>query len=62
MVNFTDLEYGDINDMYGLANGNIEHARRLYQERFPNRITPDRRTFYNIEDNAKLELIKPTII
>lgn len=34
--------------VYGLADGNAAEARRLYQERFPNRRCPDRKTFENI--------------
>lgn len=48
MVNFTNAELADIHYMYGLADGNTTEARRLYQVRFPNRVTPDRRTFSNV--------------
>lgn len=34
--------------LYGLANGNSAEARRLYQERYPDRVCPDKRTFVNI--------------
>lgn len=34
--------------VYGLANGNTVKARRLYQEKFPGRRCPNRKTFVNI--------------
>ena len=34
--------------VYGLADCNGELARRIYQERYPNRTLPDSRTFCNI--------------
>lgn len=44
MVNFTNVEFADMHYLYGLADGNAFEARRLYQERYPNRIVPDART------------------
>lgn len=38
----------DMHFVYGMANGNAKGARRLYQERYPNRVVPDSRTFTNI--------------
>nr|CAH7726435.1 unnamed protein product [Callosobruchus chinensis] len=34
--------------VYGLADGRSPEARRLYQEQFPIRVIPDRRTFANV--------------
>lgn len=48
MVEFTNEELADMHYMYGLADGRSPEARRLYQERFPNRVIPDRRTFANV--------------
>lgn len=48
MVLFTNSEYADMHYMYGLADGNALKAKRLYEERFPNRNIPDRRIFSNI--------------
>lgn len=48
MVNFTNAEFADIHFTYGLANGNAYEARRLYQERYPNRTTPTSKTFSRI--------------
>ncbi|KAL3276692.1 hypothetical protein HHI36_012062 [Cryptolaemus montrouzieri] len=48
MVNFINAKLADIHYMYGLADGNKTEARRLHQVRFPNQVTPDRRTFANI--------------
>lgn len=48
MVNFTNNELADIHYMYGLADGNSSKARRLYEERFPGRVVPARKTFYKL--------------
>lgn len=45
MNEFTFEEYADMHLMYGLALCNAVQARRLYQERFPGRVIPDRKTF-----------------
>nr|CAH7725929.1 unnamed protein product [Callosobruchus chinensis] len=34
--------------VYGLANGNTLRARKIYQERYPNGVLPNSRTFSNI--------------
>nr|CAH7742507.1 unnamed protein product [Callosobruchus chinensis] len=34
--------------LYGLADGNALQAKRLYEERFPDRNVPDARTFSNL--------------
>lgn len=38
----------DIHFVYGLADGNAFEAKRLYQERYPNRIAPCPQTFVNL--------------
>lgn len=38
----------DMHFMYGLANGNAREARRLYMERYPNRVIPNHRMFSDI--------------
>lgn len=48
MVNFTNAELADMHYTYGLADGNALRARRIYQERYPNRVIPDARTFSSI--------------
>lgn len=48
MPNYSNLEMTQMHFLYGLANGNAMEARRLYQERYPNRALPDRRIFINI--------------
>lgn len=45
---YTNVEMTDMHYVYGLADGNAFEARRIYQERYPNRILPDSRTFTNI--------------
>nr|CAH7734471.1 unnamed protein product [Callosobruchus chinensis] len=37
-----------MHSVYDLANGNTLRARRIYQERYPNRVLPNSRTFSNI--------------
>lgn len=46
--NFTNSEMADMHLMYGLANCSGTEARRLYQERFPNRVLPCNKTFSTI--------------
>lgn len=48
MANYTNSEMAEMHFIYGLANGNAREARRLYMERYPNRIIPDHRIFSNI--------------
>lgn len=38
----------DMHFVYGLADGNAREARRIYQERFPNRVLPAAATFTNV--------------
>ncbi|XP_074031919.1 uncharacterized protein [Leptinotarsa decemlineata] len=47
MAEFTSHEQADIIFMYGRADGNASLARRLYQERYPNRRVPNVRVFSN---------------
>lgn len=48
-MEFTFAEYADMHLMYGLASCNALEARRLYEERFPNRRIPDRKTFERVD-------------
>lgn len=48
MNRYTNAEMTDMHYIYGLADGNALEARRLYTERFPGRIAPDRKTFESI--------------
>lgn len=47
---FTNLEMADMHLMYGLANCNSMEARRLYQDKFPNRVLPCNKTFQAIHE------------
>lgn len=38
----------DMHFVYGLADGNAREARRIYQERYPNRVLPAAKTFTNL--------------
>ncbi|KAJ4439249.1 hypothetical protein ANN_07369 [Periplaneta americana] len=42
---YSNQELAEIHFMYGMADGNAALARRLYQERYPQRQCPDRKTF-----------------
>ncbi|PSN36585.1 hypothetical protein C0J52_26376 [Blattella germanica] len=44
-VMYTNQELAEMHFMYGKADGNAALARRLYQERYPQRQYPDRKTF-----------------
>lgn len=41
MVHYTNSKFAD-NYMYGFADGNRLEAKRLFEERFPNRNIPER--------------------
>ncbi|KAJ4449682.1 hypothetical protein ANN_01086 [Periplaneta americana] len=43
---YSNQELAEIHFMYGKADGNAALARRLYQERYPQRQCPDRKTFH----------------
>jgi hypothetical protein len=48
---YSNQELADMHFMYGLADSNVAVARRLYQERYPGRRSPDGETaaFVNME-------------
>ena len=48
MNRYTNADMTDMHFIYGLADGNALEARRLYIERFPARIAPDRKMFESI--------------
>lgn len=48
-MEYTFSEYADMHLMYGLASCNALEARRLYQENFPHRRIPDRKTFERVD-------------
>ena len=50
MNNYTDREMCDMHFVYGVADGNAEAARRIYQERYPDRHVPCARTFVRIHE------------
>ena len=45
---YSNQEMRDMHYVHGLADGNTAEARRLYAERFPNRICPRAATFQDI--------------
>ncbi|KAJ4449984.1 hypothetical protein ANN_01391 [Periplaneta americana] len=45
---YSNQELAEIHFMYGKADGNAALARRLYQERYPQRQFPDRKTFVRL--------------
>lgn len=48
MVQFTNREMTDMHFYYGMAQGNAHAARRMYHQRFPQRIVPAINTFIRI--------------
>jgi hypothetical protein len=50
---FTNLEKTDMVLIYGKAQGHSELARRIYGERFPQRILPNARTFVNVVQHLR---------
>ncbi|KAJ4445063.1 hypothetical protein ANN_06862 [Periplaneta americana] len=47
-VMYSNQELAEIHFMYGKVDGNAALARRLYQERYPQRQCPDRKTFVRL--------------
>lgn len=45
MAMYTNIERTDMVLIYGEARGNAEEARRIYMERFPQRLAPAAGTF-----------------
>ncbi|KAJ4445852.1 hypothetical protein ANN_12537 [Periplaneta americana] len=45
---YSNQELAEIHFMYGKTDGNAALARRLYQERYPQRQCPDRKTFVHL--------------
>lgn len=45
---YTNMEMADMHFVYGLADGNATEARRIYQEKYPQRPIPCAKTFSNI--------------
>ncbi|KAJ4435025.1 hypothetical protein ANN_23598 [Periplaneta americana] len=45
---YSNQELAEIHFMYGKADGNAALARRLYQERYPQRQCPDRKSFVRL--------------
>lgn len=50
MNNYTVGEMCDMHFIYGVAEGNAAAARRIYEERYPNRLVPSERTFVRIHE------------
>ena len=52
-MEYTFIEYADMHLMYGLAYCNALEARRLYQERFPDRTIPNQKTFQRVDQRLR---------
>lgn len=65
MAAYTYEEYADMMLAYGFANSNASEAKRLYQERYPNRRVPDRRTFSTtyrrLRETGNLQFQEPRV-
>lgn len=62
-MEYTFSEYADMHLMYGLASCNALEARRLYHERFPDKIIPNHKTFQRVdqrlrENGGRFKLLK----
>lgn len=51
MAEFSNHELTDMHFCYGLANGNGREAKRLYEEKFPNRVSPHHSKFQKIHQH-----------
>ncbi|GBL94770.1 hypothetical protein AVEN_244752-1 [Araneus ventricosus] len=45
MATYSNQEKVDMHFMYSIANGNALEAERLYRQRFPRKLVPDRKMF-----------------
>lgn len=65
MAQFTNEEYADMLLAYGSANSNSHEARRIYQERYPNRRVPSYPTFANtyrrLRETGHLQFQEPRV-
>lgn len=61
-MEYTYNEYADMHLMYGRAFCDAVEARRLYQDMFPNRRIPDRKTFERIDQRLRETGIKTEVI
>lgn len=52
-MGYTFSEYADMHLMYGLASCNAYEARRLYEERYPNRNIPNEKTFQRLDQRLR---------
>jgi len=52
-MGYTFSEYADMHLMYGLASCNALEARRLYEERYPNRNVPNHKTFQRLDQRLR---------
>ncbi|KAJ4441000.1 hypothetical protein ANN_10849 [Periplaneta americana] len=50
---YSNQELAEIHFMYGKADGNPALARRLYQESYPQRQCPDRKTFVHLQGRPR---------
>lgn len=53
MEDFTNIELADMHFCYGLADGDGARARRLYQQRHPNRVLPHHDKFRKIHSQLR---------
>lgn len=52
-MKFSNVEYVDFIFYYGMARGDANEAKRLYEEAFPNRHAPNRAVFVNTYTRAR---------
>lgn len=56
---FTCSEYTDMHYLYGFAEGNARLASRLYAERYPNRVQPNRQVFADTHERMRQGRVAP---
>ena len=50
---YTNREMADMHLIYGLAGCNSAEARRLYENRFPGRRIPNKKTFQRLNERLR---------
>ncbi|GFY45752.1 uncharacterized protein TNIN_289811 [Trichonephila inaurata madagascariensis] len=53
MTSYINQEMADIHFIYGVGDGNALVSRRLYGERFPSRILPNRKTLERLHQRLR---------
>lgn len=52
-MDYTFQELTDMHLCYGQINGNAAEARRIYEEKYPNRNVPNKKTFTRLDQRLR---------